>query len=62
MPKTLVDLRQYVGQWIAQEADGDVIAAAPTFAELLDELSKRGVDPRDVAITEVIDDATTMFL
>jgi len=61
MPSTLIDLRKYAGQWIAQETDGDVVDAADTYAELIERLHGRGIDPKSVAITEVKPDTGIFF-
>jgi Family of unknown function (DUF5678) len=53
MPATVVDLREYAGQWIAQDPKGEVVEAAPSYPELEGRLRERKIDVRSVAITEV---------
>lgn len=53
MPATVIDLTTYTGKWIAQSPDGEIVAAASTYHELVTMLNDKGIDFHKVAITEV---------
>jgi Family of unknown function (DUF5678) len=62
MPATVIDLRTYAGRWIAQTPDGEVVADAPTYHELVAKLRDKGVDVHRVGITEVPDKDGVLLL
>jgi hypothetical protein len=60
---TAIDLRPYAGQWIAEDANGELIAASSSLAELEQKLIEKGfAEERFPAIMRVPDNGSQSLL
>jgi uncharacterized protein DUF5678 len=60
---TAIDLRPYAGQWIAEDAYGEVIAASDSLTELERKLVEKGyAEDKLPAIMRVPDDGSQSLL